>query len=246
MYKRQAPAIPEFLQNSFDRIEFTSACHTDHPPVRWNQELKSEVALFLDHDLLCFDDLNGVAEFSEQNNSIVAMIAIENHFEISDWELIFDLCGVKFPSLLFQTKDGKLCPRYFNFGMVACPKNHYDTIGPNLKSKIEVLTEYAVEHNHKYMLQHTGQLSLSVTIEEFGIPTIPLPIRYNFPNIQDSHLRFDNEFERLKVMHLMSSKNKFDSKKKLSQFLNTYTKNPIDLKLKKLFRRLGYSAVSLL
>jgi hypothetical protein len=88
------------------------------------------------------------------------------------------------------------CPFYVNRGFVvgtpAVFKRMQSTLG-SIDAKVrEVLDNY-----------FRTQISFAMAIEQHGIPTIALPMRYNFPNDPIADVRYPQDLEQVHVIHYL-------------------------------------------
>jgi hypothetical protein len=214
------PYVGDYLDSQTDRVVYDKAHHRSHPPVRWNRKLNSDVAILMDHDMIATGDISGLSSFVRNNRSLAAMMAIENHFSIREWKEYFRVCGVKFPDVLFKAYDGTECPRYFNFGLIACPEDIYMEIGDCLQGVIRKLNRFASHKKDETLAQHAAQVAMAIVVEKLGIPTTHLPMKYNFPNFHGWGRLFKDEFSDVRVIHLLTEKHDFQSKRNLEKFLS--------------------------
>ena len=217
--------------NDIDII-FSPITYSEHPPVRWFIEPKSDLCVFVDSDvLLCSinqEEIKNIKQFD-----ISGMIAHNNPAGIQDWNEIFETFGISNRSLNYLTTDDKQpCPYYVNYGVLFVNSRSIPIIRERLKENLLKLNRSRFRDNH-----FVGQIALAITLADIQLNKNCLSIRHNysdFPNYD--HL--DNERNNIRFFHYLTTKHTFASLANMSQYRVTFSGRKLDLLYKVIERKL--------
>ena len=166
-------------------IIFDDSHYKDHPPTRWSVEPRSEVCIFIDHDIVVRSDIRPLVEICKQTNSICGVIAYNCKIKNSLFRKAFEECGVPYIKRK-KTWIGKIpIPKYYNYGVLAVPSTWLKVIHDPLSDNIKIINRLSKETQDYYLCKHGGQVALAITLEQLNVPTIDLDIKYNYPNTKN-------------------------------------------------------------
>ena len=154
----------------------------DHPPTRWFLDLKSQVCIFLDYDILTMSNVYSLIDLCYNTNTLCGVLAYKCKIKKDLFHMCFEQCGVFYKECRETWIDKVSIPKYYNYGVLAVPKHIVHRMRGPLKDNIKKINDLANSTNDKELKRHTGQIALAVTIEKLKIPTTDLDIKYNYPS----------------------------------------------------------------
>jgi hypothetical protein len=178
---------------------------------RYGQRFASTMVLMLDADVLIAAPFDDMVRSAHRQSALAALISFASPFEHhrleGGWYRLFREFGLAEPRLEFtHTGYGSLhrdpnfarCPAYFNQGVVCLPATLATRMGeilPSLMADVKALTDTP------YRLQ----LAIALAVAKLGAPSLALPLRYNFPNLEPIETRHRREIRSASLLHLHGS-----------------------------------------
>ena len=186
--------------------------------------LDSDFVFLTDCDMAFLEPLDDCANYGAVVGKIVDMpnppLPILQH--------LFKILNVKQPSIL-DTLNGKSFSNNFNGGLYGIPFGFMGQLGKFWQYySLELLNSVRIKKLLGFYVKHIDQLAFSLAINYTQIPTINLPLEYNFPlhifkksleNNPTSHLK--NRVFNIKAIHYHNCVN--------SNFLQITGNSSIDL-----------------
>jgi hypothetical protein len=217
---------------------------------RFTYEYRAEAVLLLDADVLIaapFDDLieRVIGErklFGVPANST----PVRGEFT---WEKLFTHAGLgAVPYAVehsgfgctFHDPAKRLAPPYFNFGVLPMPADHARRIGATIFAELETVA--SLENFFR------GQMSTTLAIVRQRIPWDTMSFKYNFVNDERYLLRYQREFEDVRLIHFLNNNTihkdrTFTSAETVEQVLaGTYT-NRVDQKFIETLRPIHHQVI---
>ena len=178
---------------------------------RFCYRYRADVVLMLDPDILVvrpFDDLIDEVAAADAFSGITAHASpVRGDFS---WEHLFAAGGLGVPllqcehsgfGLVFEDASRRLCPPYFNLGVLASPASHVRRIGRTIFRELD--TVMPIEDFFR------AQTSLLLAMVRQQIPWQLMSLKYNFPNDLRFLERYRSEFEDMRLVHYLR-KDQFD------------------------------------
>ena len=166
---------------------------------------KGDVTIFTDTDMLVMNDLSPIT--IPALKSVCGVIAYQSPFSNrTEWDKLFDGCGVPLPKLDCETNyDKKKVPYYFNLGFVAMPSKWVLKINEKMADHINNCNEIIKGH------YHIPQFALCLSLAALNLPCRKLPIKCNYPDLYGDIIGVDEVI----VAHLLRTKSKIQCLKNL-------------------------------
>ena len=168
----------------------------------------ADVSVLIDADVALLAPMDALCEQIIGSHALAGVIA-HRHFPwpdgrddpVRDWEYLYrSLIGKKFtPEYRYtlQPLDTPAqAPFYINYGVFAGPPSvlrRFDARERELRERVRV----EVGDIWCY------QVDLALTCADLQLPTLSLPMRYNFPNDPRADRLYPNELERVVFMHYL-------------------------------------------
>jgi hypothetical protein len=177
---------------------------------RFEHDYRSDVVLFLDADILVAGPIDEMVLDVHRRQQIAGMIAPASPLQFLDppmtWQAIYDHCGIgRAPDLChehpgwpyYRSGDEayRLCPAYFNYGVICAPARLLKRIGESYFSYLLRLRELTD-------CELIAQLALTMPIVKHNLPYRPLRVRYNFPNHPMLEALHGAELPHAKLLHM--------------------------------------------
>jgi hypothetical protein len=177
---------------------------------RFEHDYRSDVVLFLDADILVAGPIDEMILDVHRRQHVAAMIAPASPLQFFDppttWRFLFEHCGIGREPELVHEHTGwpyyrspeeayRLCPAYFNYGVVCAPASVMKRVGVPYFShllKLKQLTDCEL----------IGQIALTMSIVGQHLPYRPLRVRYNFPNHPMLEALHGAELPHAKLLHM--------------------------------------------
>jgi hypothetical protein len=177
---------------------------------RFKYRHRADVVLLLDADTLIAGPLDELVHIVHEQNAIAGFIAHICPFERAqqhevDWDVLFRHCGLKAPTLVHQhtgwgalstDERRRLCPAYFNYGVVCLTRTMCRRIAPILDRLFDRVREICPT-------VYAAQLALAAAIAKLELPAIALPMRWNCPNAPELEALQPEEVPQARILHLL-------------------------------------------
>lgn len=211
---------------------------------RYTLPVTTDVVLMLDADTLIaapFDDLCRRVYREQRLLGVPANVSpVRKNFT---WEKLFEKAGLgPVPyhaehsgyGCTFHNKANRLCPPYFNFGVLPMPAEHCRIIGRNIFKELEIVSE--LEDFFK------GQMSTTLAITRNELPWGTMDFKYNFVNDERYLRRYRKDFKDVRLWHFLckSSMDKdrmFDTYRTVEDTISRQYENKVDRKFIDLLSR---------
>jgi hypothetical protein len=181
---------------------------TGHQRLRY--EHAADVVLLMDADILIARPFDDLIEAVFEQEVIAGLIAHVSPFEQAkredlDWHGLWRLCGLGRPGLAYEhtgwgylstDERHRYCPAYFNYGVVAMPRDFAGRLAGVIDS---IFTKVRGRVGTVY----DAQIAFAVAIAQLGLPARALPMRYNFPNVPQLEALHAAEFPHASILHLL-------------------------------------------
>lgn len=187
---------------------FSEHHHTDHPPVRWLLEPKTDLCVFVDFDILIIDSLADLLRLCV-GNKLYAAIVLKNHLTDEEFKSVFSVCGVPLPDFSFTTQLGQPVPFYPNFGFVVMSKDVFYALRDVYPINLKLIMSLAEEEDSFALTRFASQLALSVSVYQTGVDFESLSYKYNHSDMPHFFDDFDSSINEACVYHYMATKNLF-------------------------------------
>lgn len=166
---------------------------------RFRPPYRGDHILMLDADCLCthrFDELFNI-------NAIQGVQAHVPAMSNQEWWRLFHYVGVDpLPLVCPYSGAGIMCaanaigPTYWNTGMLFGPAALFEKIAEPYDSALRTL--------HRAMDSYFfDQIGLTLAVARCGVPTVSLPLRWNFPNQADFDTAHPNELAEVRFLHFL-------------------------------------------
>ena len=158
---------------------------------RFRQPFRSRAVILADADVFFTGGFGDAVERCRREGSLAGLVAHISPFmdrpEMSTpdfWTRLFAQAGLgEAPLVCEHTGWGTMsrepadrrCPPYFNLGMLIAPAPVMSAIG-------SVIYEEMAHVDAVLATTYRCQIALALAIQRLGVPSWPLPMRYNFPN----------------------------------------------------------------
>jgi hypothetical protein len=221
---------------------------TGHQRLRY--EHTADVVLLLDADILIARPFEEMIESVFEQEVIAGLIAHVSPFEQAkrddlDWHGLWRHCGLGRPRLdyehtgwgyLSSDKRHRYCPAYFNYGVVAMPRDFARHIA-------DAIDPIFARVRGRVGTVYDAQIALAVAIAELGLPARALPMRYNFPNVPQLEALHAAEFPHASILHLlgehqMTKSGLYGSKESMREFADAPHLRVTNLRAQRVIRDL--------
>lgn len=152
--------------------------------------IKGEITVYTDADIMICDDLTPMME--QCQNKVGGVLAYVD--PLINWKKLF---GEVPWERMYDFPSGGKCPYYINLGFVAVPTKFIPALNEAFPKWMKHSQEVYPGHYHK------PQFAMCLSVESLKLPRIPLPIRWNAPDLFPD-LFVDNPA----VVHLLDTKSK--------------------------------------
>jgi hypothetical protein len=152
----------------------------------------ADVVILLDADTFVVGDLDSAILRSFSEHVFLGMIAHFTPFQGPElfaipeqelWQNVFEIAGLppiqrwtnySFWGMYNSNPDCKICPSYFNFGVLITPRTYVDAIGSTMENDLSYARQ-GVDNRFDF------QVALTISLARHEIPWDHLPVNYNFP-----------------------------------------------------------------
>jgi hypothetical protein len=170
---------------------------------------KARYVMCVDADVIFVRDFSDLLTRLDHEPAVAGVIAHASPFRnptpLETWQSLAEAYGI--PSLdadyehtgwgfMARHEAHRLTPVYFNFGMVIAPSEMMDKIGAGIADADKFVTE-----NLDTFFRF--QIALTLVIKKNQLPTIALPMRYNFPNDPGFDRRYPEELRDIRILHYL-------------------------------------------
>jgi hypothetical protein len=190
----------DFVRDSYFATGHQRLCY-DHA---------ADVVLLMDADILIARPFDEMIESVFEQNVIAGLIAHVSPFEQAkrddlDWHGLWRHCGLSRPRLEYEhtgwgymstDERHRYCPAYFNYGVVAMPRDFARRLG-------DVIAQIFAKVRERVGTVYDAQIALAVAIAQLSLPARALPMHYNFPNVPQLEALHAAEFPHASILHLL-------------------------------------------
>lgn len=169
----------------------------------------ADLVVLCDADTVIMRSFSGVASWLARKPALAGVIA-HSRFPWTqstgdsrqDWRAIaMAILGREIPCNHRYTLQGRpdavdRCPFYINYGFFAGPPALMCRFYPRYREIRTKVVELLCN-------EFSGQVSLSLAVCALDLPTVALPMRFNFPNDPLADARYSRDMERIVMLHYL-------------------------------------------
>src|SRR5262249_42103672 len=134
-----------------------------------------------------------VSPFEQAKRADLDWHGLWRHFGLGRPDLAYEHTGWGY---LSTDERHRYCPAYFNYGVVAMPRD----VAPRIAGVIDSTFARA---RGRIGTVYDAQIALAVAIAKLGLPVRALPMRFNFPNVPPLEALHAAEFPHASILHLL-------------------------------------------
>ena len=172
---------------------------------RFTYTYSAPVVLMLDADTMVTGGIDDLVAHVDKKQKFCGVVA--NASPVRDgftWEKLFIAAGLgEVPyvcehtgyNCTFFDETRRLCPPYFNLGVLASPSAFVEKIGRVIFAELGIVRKL-----EKFF---RAQMSLCLAMQRLSIPWQEMSIKYNFVNHTNYLKRFAEEFKDVRIIHYL-------------------------------------------
>lgn len=173
---------------------------------RFRYDYQSDVVLQLDADVLVARHFADLVKKVNDGGVFAGLIAHIPPFDDPVcWNVLLERSGIASVrrwhvhtgyGSMFHDSARRLCPPYFNLGVLCAPKILMQRVGAVLHEQMECV-------NSVIETPYRCQIALTLAIERLAIPYRTLRMRFNFPNDPRIEAAYPHECADVRLIHLL-------------------------------------------